>query len=209
MRVPDPNMPTIVKQFQNSGYPTFILTSRGQEYRYATLRELFRNGYNFAITAPQLGVGTSELWMPYESTTAHQQLGLSESAGFDQAELKSFKLNHPRLVNYTHGVFFTAGQHKGVLLRAFLRKANAKPKAIVFVDDNLKHCERVQTAFKYSDAEVITIHYTKLDPSVDAFENSDKRQVINEWEAFQSAYKARDKSKAEKLLVICDRKEAG
>ena len=73
-----------------------VLTSRGPECRTQTLQELSRNVFGFRASA----------WPPQ---TGYPEPFLPEGGG--------------RPVIYEEGVFFTAGQDKGLMLATLLKKA--------------------------------------------------------------------------------------
>jgi predicted enzyme involved in methoxymalonyl-ACP biosynthesis len=66
------------------------------------------------------------------------------------------KLGPARPVSYMDGIFMGAGQHKGAMLRTLLHKTNRLVKAVVFVDDTPKHCDRMHEAFGSTDVDLVT-----------------------------------------------------
>ena len=42
-------------------------------------------------------------------------------------------------MSYANGMFMTAGQHKGIMLLTLLNDATRDIKAVVYVDDNVRH----------------------------------------------------------------------
>ena len=52
MHPPEPKLPKQMAEIQQLGLTTVVLTSRSHEFRDATERELKRNGYDLASTAP-------------------------------------------------------------------------------------------------------------------------------------------------------------
>jgi len=98
-----------------------------------------------------------------------------------QDEIAKFKLGEPRPVSFMDGIFMTAGQHKGAMLRTLLWKIDHLFKAILFVDDQRKHCDRVYEAFDTQGVDVVTIRYGVEDHHVKKFEESNKSQVIEAW----------------------------
>lgn len=186
----EPTEPAAVKVFQElrkTGHRMMGLTLRGVGFRYDATRELWRNGFNFSKTAPIVPGELPPVWKPYNPLTVRTDYGFSE------AEAKDFSLSKPaREVSYLWGVMFVEGQHKGAMLRIFLKKAGLKPKAIVFVDDNLKHVERVEAAMKGKTEKVLTFHYTKMASRVKKFEEKGKPRVLRQWTTLEEAFDSGD-----------------
>lgn len=166
MRVPEEKVtPWVIDQIQKSGNTVFALTSRGHDYSYQTIRELLRNGIDFSKSAPTFLKNRDY----YRPELAFNPETVVDEFGFSSEDVKAFKLSKSREVNYLDGVFYTAGQHKGTMLRIFLKKSDISPKAIVFIDDKVKHTKRVQQAFKDSEIEVVTFRYSAEDENVQKF----------------------------------------
>ena len=67
MRATDPlNQARIVRELQRDGFRTLILTSRGPDFRAATIRELIANGFDFRGSCLGPSEGFSETYMPYK-----------------------------------------------------------------------------------------------------------------------------------------------
>ena len=179
MHAPDKETPAIVNELQQNGFHNLVLTSRGFDFRDATLRELSKNGYHFGKTTIHPQEGFAGTYLPYELSNI-SNYGLSED------DVKKFKLGNPNPVSFMDGIFMTAGQHKGVMLRTLLWKTDHLFKAILFVDDQQKHCTRMHDAFDSQGVDVVTIRYSKEDDHVKEFELSDKSQVIEEWEILKN-----------------------
>ncbi len=181
MRPTQLNQPELFNQVQDLGIPTLILTSRGDQYRSATERELIGNGYKparNAVKAKGLGV---EPYAPYDMTNL-------KPSGITEEEAKLFALREkPRLVSYGKGIFMSAGQHKGAMLLTVIEKTKVKPKAVVFVDDHGRHVNRVYDALSRRGIQGSVYHYHKEDENVKRFRYSDKSDVIRRWELLQSA----------------------
>lgn len=177
MRPPQPDLPTMVRQLQDSGCSTVVLTSRGPEFRDATERELDRNGYDFRESAPIIFEPVRGSFLPYDKDVA-------DVDGLTAEELAT--LRDPRPVSYGNGIYMTAGQHKGFMLRTLLARTDREFKAIVFVDDHDKHTQRMSEAFKNSGITTACFHYTREQPAVDDFDKSDKEAVSNQWRSLKS-----------------------
>ena len=181
MHPPEPMMPELVGKIQSLGVTTVVLTSRGYSYRDASERELNRNGYDLAKSALKI---TEErgLFMPFdpERPNAH---GLNQ-------EIISKIGSRRSLVTYSNGIYMTAGQHKGHMLRTLIARrtqdaAGETPpsfEAIVFVDDHDKHCSRMHEAYEDAPLDLVTFHYTREAGNVENFRNSSKRHVIEDWD---------------------------
>ncbi|MCB0417557.1 MAG: DUF2608 domain-containing protein [Bdellovibrionaceae bacterium] len=170
-----------VRNMQKSGVKVIALTSRGFEYEIPTLRAFKENGIDLRSSA----IGPREGYP--EIRRAYTQAGLSE-LGFSEDEKKKLGLEKTAAyVVYKDGVFFTAGMHKGGMLRLLLAQTAFEPTAIVFVDDREKHTSRVQDAFAASDIWVTSFRFGKEDARVEGFLKSRKRQSesINRWNALR------------------------
>lgn len=148
----------VVKRVQDMKISSFILTSRGSEFRSDTELELERGEMNFAKSAPGPEGGYALRFLP---------------EGIEGA----------RPVSYQNGILMGSGQHKGILLRAILKKTGAKYKSIIVVDDTLKNIENIESEYK-DDSSVTLFYYTHEEPRVKKFE-SDKKQVWKEWKALK------------------------
>ena len=108
MHPPEPKLPEHVAAIQKLGPQTVVLTSRGYAFRNAAERELERNGYELASSALRIQE-TRGLFMPFdpERPEAH---GLSSTIIADIEDRLG-------AVTYANGIYMTAGQHKGYMLR--------------------------------------------------------------------------------------------
>lgn len=183
MHPPEPSLPEIVNRLQDEkGVTTIVLTSRGPEFRSSAERELRQNGYQVCDSTSPLQVREKRgNFKPY-------QLQSPDAHGLN-AEIISTLGEKPRDVSFSSGIYMTAGQHKGYMLKTLLarsfveRLADRKRtfSAIVFVDDHEKHTNRMRDAFAGDPVELTTIHYMQEDGNVDNFENSNKAHVIRDW----------------------------
>ncbi|MCB0406503.1 MAG: DUF2608 domain-containing protein, partial [Bdellovibrionales bacterium] len=160
-----------VKAIQDMGAKVIALTSRGFDYEIPTLRAFEKYGIDLKNSA----IGPIEGYP--EISRAYQPDRVGMEFGFTEKEVLRFGLNKPsQYVTYKNGIFFTAGMHKGAMLRLLLTKTGYEPGAIVFVDDREKHTERVQEAFAPSDMYVVTFRYSREDARVEEFLESKERQ---------------------------------
>ncbi|OYP37543.1 DUF2608 domain-containing protein [Rhodopirellula sp. MGV] len=181
MHPPEPNLPALFNGLlerkkdkegnELPGITTVVLTSRGKDFRNATESELERNGYDIAGSALQINEKRG-VFLPYGIEKEHRQ-GLDVETIFD--------LGKPRPVTYSDGIYLTAGQHKGYMLRTLLARSKAKFAAIVFVDDHEKHTQRMHEAFEESPIDLATFRYSREDGNVARFNTSSKEHVVRDW----------------------------
>lgn len=179
MHPPEAELPKMIAEQVQRKICVVILTSRGKEYRDATNRELQANHYS--ITASTLEIDEKRgAFEPYDSESP-VLYGLT-------ADITS-QLGPPRSVTYSDGIYMTAGQHKGYMLKTLLarhpRASKDQPfanfKAIVFADDHVKHTDRVRSAFADDPIDLATFRYSKEDAQVERFKASSKQTVIQKW----------------------------
>ena len=183
MHPPEPGLPSMINELLNEGVSIIVLTSRGKEYRNSSRRELIRNEYDFTKSALKIREQRG-IFDPYDQ-------GKPDNHGLS-AEIIS-QLGKPRSVTYSDGIYMTAGQHKGYMLRTLLARAErgkesseakdplANFAAIVFVDDREKHTKRVHEAFEKSPVDLATFRYSREDGNVDRFNKSTKNHVVRDW----------------------------
>jgi len=158
MRPTQQNAASQVSTIQNEGIAVIIVTSRGQDYRLPTFRELRRNGFHFNRTA------------------------IGPAGGYDQP----FKpVQGGRMSRYEDGVFMTAGQHKGQMLYALLQKTGTPlPAVIVMADDKQKNLDAVKQTFSELDVPVRAWRYSGEDANV---ANFDSQKSDTEWKSIAPA----------------------
>ena len=185
MHPPEPELPDFMGKIQALQVTTVVLTSRGFNYRDASERALASNGYELAKTALKIDEQRG-LFMPFDPAQPNAH-------GLNQAIIDRIKPSL-RQVTYSNGIYMTAGQHKGYMLRTLLARAvpakpgDAKPtfKAIVFVDDHMKHTTSMHEAHEGMPLDVITFRYSREDGNVDNFADSSKHHVIEDWERLRN-----------------------
>lgn len=195
MRPTSEDQPAMVKSLQEKGFPALMLTSRGYTFRDSTRRELEKNGYGFQTSAPQPysenAIGFIAPYFPYGETPV-EEAGLSPEEVAFWLKREDGSLRRPRLVSYSEGIYMTAGQNKGLMLRLLLERLGRTGEydAIVFADDLKKHTERMQRAFRDdSTIQLTTFHYRAEDHVVEAFmENANGAldTAANDWERLWS-----------------------
>lgn len=192
MHPPQPELPMLIGRVQGMGVPILVLTSRGHDFRPATMRELKRAGYDFTFSSVSLseldadknGVGQDSacrLFSPYD-------LDYLAQSGLLPAEVKLFNLpTDPHDVSYGDGVFMTSGQHKGAMLAAWMKLSGRDFKAVVYIDDHTRHVLRVFDAMSRRNIEVAAFHYKREENRVQRFQYGDKRDVTRQWRQLDKA----------------------
>lgn len=182
MYPPEPAIPDDIEELQAMGIRTVVLTSRGDECREATERELKRNGYDFAKSCVRAVDQPCGPYMPYD-------LGATDRAGITREEARVFRLGEPRGVSFSNGIFMSAGQHKGAMLLTVLAMCKEEFAAVVFVDDHGRHIVHVYDALARRGVEVWAFHYKRQDPYVNRFKYGDKQEVTCKWRRLERTFK--------------------
>jgi hypothetical protein len=147
-----------VKRLQEAGLTVVAVTSRGPEFSLQTFRELRRNGISFWPSA------------------------LPPARGFPEAFIAEGGML-PTV--YQDGVFLTAGQDKGVMLKALLDKAGVtSPAVIVMADDKAENLQAVMETFQGSGTSVHAWRYSREDANVGAMNT---QQAAAQWDAVRPA----------------------
>ena len=178
MHPTQPEQPKLISDLQKQGVAAILLTSRGPEFRDVTIRELKRCDYDFKGSALPVGDAPEGEYLPYDP--AHP-----EKSNLSAEDLKNYKLGTPRPVLYTNGVFMTAGQHKGMMLMTLLKRSPRDIKAIVYVDDSVRHVGAVFSAAVARNIEVSSFQYQREDTRVQRFQYGDKANMDAEWAAIK------------------------
>jgi Protein of unknown function (DUF2608) len=174
MHPPQRDLPAIMGRMQGLGVNTLVLTSRGPEFRAATERELHNNGYDFARSELPVHDLPGGEYIPYD-------LDDLEADGLTRQDAIAFKLEEPRRVSYANGIFMTAGQPKGAMVITMLTYAVPDVRAVVYVDDNIRHVAYVFAAAAGRGKNVTAFHYTREDENVKRFQYGDKEDVSGRW----------------------------
>jgi len=154
------DLPALVENLQNRGIRLIALTSRGFDVRDATRRELLRNGYDLGRNPipPRPGFLGDDPFLPYPQ-------GYPEAIGLSTTEADQFGLRKPRAVSYRNGLFMTAGQHKGAMLRSLLARTGRDFRAIVFLDDQPRNVRAMAEAYpEESGTQLHAYVYTREGP---------------------------------------------
>ncbi len=185
MRTPEQKLAERVTRLQTLG-DSLLLTSRGPDYRNATEAQLKRNSYSFSDPENCIAdsKGVAGIYLPYDIENPEES-GLSD----EDAILIDGRKARP--VTYMDGLYMTAGQHKGVMLKLLLKKMKAPQyQAIFFIDDHKKHSERMAAAYSHQPEALYIFHYTVMAPQVKKFHDSDKMEVTNQWKKLKSTMQA-------------------
>jgi len=139
MQSAQPDSAELVRRIQDAGMKVIVVTSRGPECLQQTFTDLNSNGFNFADNS----------WRP--------------QGGYPEPFLLQ---GGNRPVVYQNGVFFTAGQDKGVMLKALLEKTgDPQPLLIVMADHSREDLNAVMKIFSWSGTKVHAWRYTREDGS--------------------------------------------
>ena len=151
MRPTQADAAQLVQRLQDDGLSVIALTSRGPDFRLATLRELRRNGYSFYASAIGPGRGYPEAFVPEGGS---------------------------RPARYEDGVFLTAGQHKGDMLHALLQKTGTPwPAVIVMADDKERNLRNVLETFEGTGTAVHAWRYSGEDAAVSSFDRDEATEL--------------------------------
>jgi hypothetical protein len=171
--------PRVVKNLQKKGFKVMLLTSRGPNYRNSTERELKKNGYNMIDSSIGPKGGYAGTFIPYT-------LDNLKASGITKDEAAVAKLRKARKISYMNGVMMTSGLNKGIMLKSILHKTNSTFKGIVFADDHIKHTTRMQAILgNKKGIDLVTYRYGKIDPQVNAFKASDKKDVTKAFNTYK------------------------
>ena len=160
MRATQPDAAKQVRRIQDAGISTIALTSRGTDYRLQTYRELRRQDISFWPTAIPPKRGWPEEFVP---------------EGGERPAL------------YEDGVFLTAGQHKGKMMKALLdRTEHPYPSIIIIADDKAENLAAMMETFNGSGTWVHSWRYTAEDSNVATF---DGPEAAAQWDQLEPALK--------------------
>jgi Protein of unknown function (DUF2608) len=183
MHPPQRDAPAVIRRLQDQGIFTLVLTSRGDEFRDATERELSRNGFDFNRSALSVKDVPGGVFLPYD-------LEHPAAAGFTPDEVTAFQLGTPRPVSYAGGIYMTAGQNKGAMFLVLLPHVLPEVKAVVYVDDSQKNVDRVYQAATGRHLEATVFRYHREDANVRAFQCGGKWECVRHWRCIEGKYAA-------------------
>ena len=158
MRQTQPDAAQQVRRLQDAGLTVIALTSRGPDYSLQTFRELRRNDISFWPGALPPKRGYPGPFIPEGGT---------------------------RAAFYQDGVFLTAGQHKGDMLRALLDKTGTgSPAVVVMADDKAENLQAVMETFEGSGTAFHAWRYSREDSNVATL---DTQEAAAQWNAVRPA----------------------
>jgi hypothetical protein len=135
MQLVQANAAELIGRIQDAGMNVIVLTSRAPACSAQTFADLRTHGFSFSSAAWPPRDGYPEPFLPEGSDLP---------------------------VAYTDGVFFTAGQDKGVMLKALLEKTGApQPVLIVMADHSREDLNAVMKIFSWSGTKVHAWRYTR------------------------------------------------
>jgi hypothetical protein len=181
MKSTEENLADKIKQLQASGQKVILLTSRGPDFRSLTESSLSKNAMVFSASTLNQTSDVTGTYLPYDI----KNLACS---GLNQADVETAGLKEARPVSFQNGIYMTAGQNKGVMLKVLLNKYKQNYKAIIFADDHQRHVDRMQ-AIMGNISDVTTFRYAKMDPEVQRFNEMDKNEVVQNWLKLQATIK--------------------
>lgn len=150
-----------VRQIQDQGIRVIALTSRGTDFRLQTFRELRRHGFDFRRTPIGPAAGWPEDFIPD---------------------------NGSRPARYEDGVFLTAGQHKGDMLDALLRRSgHPLPGVILVLDDKQENLDAVTETLTRLGVPVRAWRFSGEDENVAAFDADESHAL---WQAIRPSLEA-------------------
>lgn len=89
---------------------------------------------------------------------------------FQRRSIAPFSFNVSSPVIYKDGVIFVSSQCKGAMAVKFIEKFEYKPKMVIFIDDKLRHVEKMACAMEALGIEFHGFRYSYCDKHIDAFD---------------------------------------
>lgn len=150
-----------VRQIQDQGIRVIALTSRGTDFRLQTFRELRRHGFDFRRSPIGPAAGWPADFIPDNGT---------------------------RPARFEDGVFLTAGQHKGDMLDALLRRTgHPLPGVILVLDDKQENLDAVAETFTRHGVPVRAWRFSGEDKNVAGFDADESHAL---WQAIRPSLEA-------------------
>jgi hypothetical protein len=174
MHPPQSDLPAIVRSIQDRGVATVVLTSRGEEYRASTERELHRNGFDFATHMLSVRDAKSDTYLPYDSSNPMH-------SGLTDADFTTAGSPEPRPVSYSKGIMMTSGQHKGLMLATLLHRSTRKIKVVVYADNRADHVAALYALMLSKGVDATAIVYQREANNIRAFQYGSKQEVVCGW----------------------------
>ncbi len=173
MRLTQQDAPEQLRRLHDAGLRTLALTSRGPGFRLQTFRELRRHGLDFGSHTIGPPGGYPDDFVPASGS---------------------------RPSRFEDGVFLTAGQHKGDMLRDLLRRTGTPdPSFIVMADDKRHNLQDVLDAFAGTRVSVQAWRYAREDETLERF---DADQAAAQWAEVAPALRALQKAFGEDNFAL-------
>lgn len=182
MKPTEPTLPSQIGELQASGVKIILLTSRGTDFRNLTETSLAENNMNFAVSTFNVDRDFAGNYLPYNISDL-------AASGLTEKDVSVAGLREARPVSFMNGIYMTAGQNKGIMLKTLLNRWKKSFQAIVFADDHQRHVDRMQ-AIMGELVDLTTYRYGAIDPDVKRFNESDKKTVTEQWYKLQDTIKA-------------------
>ena len=151
-----------------------ILTSRGYELVFPTLRELTKN-YPGLIDKEKIFY--LNCFVPYDSKDLSK-------FGFSKKESEAATLREARNSCYFENLILGSGNSKPLTLMAYNLMKKIKPKAVIFVDDKINHIEDFAKWTAHQKTSFVGLRYGHEDEKVKAFHAADKTTENNQLKKF-------------------------
>lgn len=164
MHPPEAEGPQIISLIKSKKITPYILTSRGYDLMFATLRELNRSYPGLVDTDKMFYMNC---FVPYPA-------GDLKKFGFSKKETETFSVKEPRTACYFENLILGSGNTKPLALMAYNQIKKLKPKVVIFVDDRSYHMDDFAKFTAKQKTIFIGLRYSKEDESVKKFELSDK-----------------------------------
>lgn len=165
--------PDVIRRLQNRGFQVIVCTSRGPDEVTSTLRELRLSGIDLSKGRFSTVNEAAKPYYPYD-------LKQPWKAGLSATDIGKLALSKSRMTVFVGGVFLTEGQNKGVMLRTLVNRSKIPIRALVFIDNRLKHIDQVEAAFKGKSIKTFTVHYNAVD--IDSSPMSEEKTVVSKKE---------------------------
>ena len=174
MQLVVPDQAQWINALRNSGVSVITLTSRSLSVHDSTLREIKNNNLSLS-TASDLGLDLEgQPYLPYIKDRPNE-------SGLEQEDISRFKLGEANQVLFDKGVFFTQGQHKGIMLKTLLARMGKSFRSIIFIDDRSGHIEAMRLMAQTIPQDIYSIHFNLSEDWTLPFLKGPKEIVENNW----------------------------
>ena len=164
MHPPEPEGPAIIDQIKSKKVTPVILTSRGYDLMFPTLRELNRN-YPGLVDAEKLFY--MNCFVPYHANDL-------KKFGFSKKETDVLAIKESRTACYFENLILSSGNTKPLTLLAYNQLKKLKPKVVIFVDDRAYHMDDFAKYTTKQKTVFFGLRYGKEDENVKQFSTSEK-----------------------------------